>query len=125
MIALDTSSLVSFLAGEQGRDVEALDLALEQKQGVLPPVVLADMLSDPRLPASVAKLLLDLPLLPLGEGFWERAGLLRSRLIRKGRKAHLADSLIAQVCIDHDVPLITRDADFGAIARSSSLRLFP
>lgn len=113
------------MAGEEGADVMAVDLALEQKQGVLPPVVLAEMLSDPRLPASVADLLRELPLLPLQDGFWERSGLLRARLMRQGRKAPLADSLIAQTCIDNDVPLVTRDTDFRPFARLGGLRLAP
>jgi len=29
----------------------------------------------------------------------------------------LADTLIAQICIDHDVPLITRDKDFRHFAK--------
>ena len=125
MIALDTSSLISYMAGDEGADVEAVDLALEHKQGVLPPIVLAEMLSDPRLPGSVADILRELPLLPFHDGFWERSGLLRARLIRQGRKAPLADSLIAQTCIDNDVPLVTRDTDFRPFERVGGLRLAP
>lgn len=29
----------------------------------------------------------------------------------------------SQSCLDHDVPLVTRDADFGSIARVAGLRL--
>ena len=50
MIALDTSSLVAYLDGSTGKDVLAVDLALEQHQAVLPPVVLCELLSAPRLP---------------------------------------------------------------------------
>jgi predicted nucleic acid-binding protein len=41
-----------------------------------------------------------------------RAGLLRAELLRGILKAQLADCLIAQSCIDHDIPLITYDRDF-------------
>ena len=34
------------------------------------------------------------------------------QLLRNGRKAKLADCLIAQACIDNDAPLITYDRDF-------------
>ena len=37
MIAVDTSSLIAFLAGDEGNDVTALDQALALNQGVLPP----------------------------------------------------------------------------------------
>jgi len=46
MIALDSSSLIAYLGGDQGADVDAVELAFEQRQGVLPPVVLAGSTSD-------------------------------------------------------------------------------
>lgn len=123
MIALDTSSLIAYLAGAGGLDVEATGLALEQKQAVLPPVVLCELLSDPKLSRSVRTLFTQLPILGVLEGFWERAGLVRARIIAARRKAPLADALIAQSCLDHDVTLVTRDADFRHFARLAGLRL--
>ena len=125
MIAVDTSSLIEYLSGGEGSDVAAVEIALREKQAVLPPVVLCELLSDPKLLQSVAKLLLEVPLLPILDGFWQRAGLLRSKVIRRSRKAPLADSLIAQVCIDHGVPLISRDADFRHFAQHGGLELLP
>ena len=55
--------------------------------------------------------------------FWERAGLLRAKLAARRSRARLADALIAQSCIDHDVRLITRDSDFRHFARVGGLRL--
>jgi predicted nucleic acid-binding protein len=124
MIALDSSSLIAYLGGEQGTDVDAVELAFEQRQGVLPPVVLSEMLSERRLPLQVRELLLQLPLLEVEEGYWERAGLLRSLALQRGRRAPLADALIAQSCLDHNAPLVTRDADFSGFARLAGLRLF-
>jgi hypothetical protein len=112
VIALDTSSLAHYLAGSSGSDVEAVDMALEQSQACLPPVVLSEVLSDPTRPAGLEKALLAIPLLALKPGYWERAGRLRARVKSAGHKAKLADTLIAQVCIDHAVPLVTRDSDF-------------
>jgi predicted nucleic acid-binding protein len=54
-----------------------------------------------------------------------RAGAARARLIAKGRRARLADALIARSCVDHDVPLVTNDADFAQLAAGSSLRVLP
>jgi predicted nucleic acid-binding protein len=48
----------------------------------------------------------------LEPGFWGRAGRLRPRVIAAGHKAKLADTLIAQSCLDHDVALVTHDPDF-------------
>jgi predicted nucleic acid-binding protein len=125
MIALDTSSLVAYLGGDDGDDIDAVEIALRSQQAVLPPVVLCELLSDPTLPASASRIFRQLPILPVVEGFWERAGLLRARLIAKGRKAKLADVLIAQVCLDSDLPLITRDRDFQHFVPVCNLRLLP
>ena len=74
MIAADTSSLVAFLEGADGDDVELIQSALDHQQLVLPPVVLTELLSDPGLPAPVRSLLTALPQLQLEPGYWERAG---------------------------------------------------
>jgi predicted nucleic acid-binding protein len=125
VIALDTSSLIAYLSGEGGLDVEAASLALEHRQAVLPPVVLSEVLSDPRLRSDVRDLLVALPMLEVLDGYWERAGLLRARTLARRREAALADVLIAQSCLDHDVELITRDEDFKPLATMTSLRLVP
>lgn len=123
MIAIDSSSMIAYLSGAGGRDVSAVEQALEDQHVVVPPVVLTELLSDPELSAKVAQLLLDLPRAEILDGYWERAGALRAKVIRKKRRARLADTLIAQSCLDHDLPLITRDRDFRAFALVSSLRL--
>ncbi len=123
MIAVDSSSWVAYLSGSGGPDVDAIEEALVQRQACLPPAVLAELLSDPKLPASVASLLRELPLLEVSVGFWERTGLLRSRLLAAHRRARLADALIAQSCLDHDLPLIARDSDFLHFARIAGLKL--
>lgn len=123
MVAIDTSSLVAYLAGGAGPDVNAIDLALGDSQACLPPVVLTELLSDPKLPREVAAILRGIPVLGISEGYWNRAGLLRSKLIARRRRARLADTLIAQTCLDHDLALITRDADFRAFAAIASLKL--
>ena len=73
MIAIDASSLVAYLSGAAGADVEAAAIALEHRQ----------------------------------------AALLRAKTLDRGLRARLADSLIAQSCLDHEVELVTRDTEFG------------
>jgi predicted nucleic acid-binding protein len=123
MIALDTSSFVAYLSNEAGGDVDAVEVALAERQACLPPAVLAELLSDPRLPARTAALFRALPQLPVTNGYWERVGALRADVIAQGRKARLADALIAQSCLDHAVPLITRDADFRNFSKVRDLQL--
>jgi predicted nucleic acid-binding protein len=123
VIAIDSSSLIAYLQGDAGRDCNAVDLALNQGQAVLPPTVLAEVLSDPKLSPQVARSLQEIPLLEIVDGYWSRAGLLRATFLRRKRKARLADCLIAQSCLDHQVPLITRDRDFRLIAPDAGLTL--
>lgn len=124
MIAIDTSSLVAYLSGASGQDIQAVELALEMKQAVLPPAVLSELLSDPKLSPAVKSVFTQLPLLEVLDAYWERTGQLRANILSKGLKAALADALIAQSCLDHDVPLITRDPDFRHFVRHGRLRLF-
>lgn len=123
MIAADSSSLIAYLSGHAGGDVDAIDRALRDQQLYLPPVVLTELLSDPKLPPQLASLLRQIPLLEATDGFWERAGGLRSRIIARKRRARLADTLVAQSCLDHDSALITRDLDFRTFAEVADLRI--
>lgn len=123
MIALETSSMIAYLSGEPGIDVEAIDLAMQLKQSTFPPVVLMELLSDHTLSQETVDFLRQIPQLEILTGYWERAGELRARLRRRGLKAHVADTLIAQCCLDHDVTLITRDRDFRHFVRHAGLRL--
>jgi predicted nucleic acid-binding protein len=123
MMAADTSTWVAFLDGTVGDDTLLLDKALQDRQLVMVPVVLTELLSDPKLPPALAASLVDVPLLQIESGFWQRAGALRAKVLSKGRRARLADSLIAQNCVDAGVSLITRDRDFRAFAQATGLRL--
>ncbi len=125
MIAIDSSSWVAFFSDREpeGDDTILVDRALADHQACLPPVVLAELLSDARLPDSVATLLTQLPLLEPTDGYWERTGRLRAKMIARRHRARLADALITQSCVDHDVRLITRDSDFRHFVRLGGLRL--
>jgi predicted nucleic acid-binding protein len=113
----------TFLEGDNGDDVEMLTKALEDRQVVMAPAVLTELLSDPELPSSAAQTLSGLPLMDLRPGYWQRAGSLRAQVLAKKRKARLGDALIAQSCFDGGVPLITRDRDFQAFAQTAGLNL--
>ena len=51
MIAADTSTWIPFLEGERGQDAQMLDKALEERQVLMVPAALTELLSDPKLPA--------------------------------------------------------------------------
>ena len=123
MIAADTSTWIAFLQGDKGEDVQLLDHALAERQVVMVPVVLTELLSDPKLPSPVAKTLSEVPAMEIAPGYWQRAGALRAEALAQRRKARLGDALIAQSCIDRGVPLLTRDRDFRAFADAAGLDL--
>ena len=123
MIAADTSSLVAYLQGATGEDVEKLDTACAAGELVLPPVVLTEILSDPASAKMLRVSLAQIEILELAAGFWARAGETRLTLKQRGLRAKIADALIAQSCIDHDVALITRDAGFRHFAKYCGLKL--
>jgi predicted nucleic acid-binding protein len=123
MIAADTSTWIAFFQGDAGEDVELLARALNDRQVLMAPPVLTELLSDPGIRSEVAKTLSELPLLEIRPRFWERAGALRAEVLAKGRKARLGDALISQSCLDAGIPLLTRDRDFRAFARAAGLTL--
>jgi hypothetical protein len=123
VIAADTSTWIAFLQGENGEDAQLLDEALVDRQVLMVPAVLTELLSDPKLPLAVAASLSEVPPVDLTSGYWQRAGALRAKVLAKRRKARLGDALIAQSCIDRGIPLITRDRDFRAFAEAAKFDL--
>jgi predicted nucleic acid-binding protein len=123
MLCLDTSSLIAYLQGDSGADVELVDQALLDQVGAVSPVTVAELLSQPNLTSTLRQTILELPTLQVTEGFWERAGLLRAKALRSGRRANLADTLIAQSCLDHHATLVTRDRDFKVFVSTAGLRV--
>ena len=123
MIAADTSTWIAFLEGETAPDAELLDQALRDRQVLMVPVVLTELLSDPKLDVNVTGALAELPLLEIQDGFWSRAGAMRADVLAKRRKARLGDALIAQFCVDHEIALVTRDRDFRAFAEAANLNV--
>jgi hypothetical protein len=57
MIAADTSTWIAFLEGREGEEAQLLDQALEDRQVLMVPVVLTELLSDPKLPSGVTETL--------------------------------------------------------------------
>ena len=89
---------------------------------ILPQPVVAELLSAQSLTSDIREMLVPLPMLDIGEGYWARRGL-HAQIVRCGFRPRLADALIAQSCLDHDLTLITRDRDFGYFSRHAGLRI--
>ncbi len=123
MIAVDSSSLIDFLNGAKTPDTDHVRNALRAGDLWLPPPVKTEVLSGRVHGSTAAELVDGVRLLPIAPGFWERAGVNRQQLILKGLRARLADTLIAQCCIDADVSLIARDRDYRHFEAWFGLRL--
>jgi predicted nucleic acid-binding protein len=118
LIAIDTSSLRRWAEHRSGADIDQVREAIRNGDAALPPVVLTEALSKPAVEPVFVAIVMSLGLMSIREGYWKRAGELRSDVLSEGHKAKLADVLIAQSCIDHDVALITHDADFRHFTRA-------
>ena len=110
IFVIDTSSLQRFLAGIVAPDTRAVADAIVRREAHLPPVVVTEALSNRFLDTRAVDQILALPVLKLTDGYWVRAGKMRADVGRQRLKAKLADALIAQACIDHDLlssPMMT------------------
>ncbi len=123
-VAVDSSSMIAYFQGDKGRDVEMIEQLLEECRLALPPVVLCELLSDPKLSKTISHNLSLLPGLEITQNYWQRVANIRSKLISKKIKSRLADSMIAQSCIDYNVALISRDKDFKNFEKYFELKLF-
>lgn len=123
MIAADTSIVLAFLTEAPSPLTNQLAKAMVDEALVLPPPVVAELRSGLRGEAAVDLILGKAPLLPLMDGFWDRAGRTRRLLIENGRKARMLDTLIVQCCLDAGVPLLARDRDFKAFVDYCGLKL--
>jgi predicted nucleic acid-binding protein len=123
MIAVDSSTLIAYINGDAGPDVDRFDGIIGNNDIALPPVVLTEVLSQPNLPSGHWQMIRDIPLLDIDKDYWLRAAETRKKILSRKLRARLADTLIAQSCIDHDVALITRDTDFRHFAKHCGLKL--
>lgn len=123
LVSADTSSLVRYLEGRDGPDVERIQSAFDHDNFRLTPPALAELLSYPKPRALLEQMLAQTPVLPLDDGFWLRVGQNRRTILALGLRARLADALIAQCCIDAGLPLIAHDPDFRHFAAHCGLTL--
>lgn len=123
MIAADTSSVINFLARQDTPDARLVEAAFRAETLRLPPPVVVELLSSPKAEPALRGVIDMAGTLPVSERFWTSAGESRRRLLSLGLKARLADTLIAQCCIDAGIPLITRDSDYRHFAEHCGLKL--
>ncbi len=121
----DTSEWIEYFAG---RPAPLLDHALAAGLVVVPPIVVAELLSGVRNAADrepLTDLLRDLAMPAADVDHWVRVGALRASLLARGIAVSTPDAHVAQCALDRDAPLLTRDAVFSRIASVTALRLAP
>lgn len=123
MIVIDSSAFISYFNGDKNKVTDNVESLLEANRAAIVPVILVELLSEPTLPEELQTNIIALPMLEPLVGYWARAGMMRAKILGKKLKARLADTLIAQMCIDHDLPLLTLDSDFEKFAKHCGLKL--
>ncbi|MGH7388115.1 MAG: PIN domain-containing protein [Candidatus Rokuibacteriota bacterium] len=122
-VVVDTSVWIDFFAG---RPAPGLEEALAQGSVVLPPLVVAELVSGAtrsRDRTAIAELIHELPVHETPVDHWIRVGELRRSLRGKGISVSSVDAHVAQCALDRDATLLSRDAVFGRITRVAELRL--
>lgn len=122
-LIVDTSVWIDFFGG---RTIPLLEDALALGTVVLPPIVVAELVSGARKKSdrmALVDLLEDLPIHETPRDHWIRVGELRRRLMEKGNPISTPDAHVAQCALDRDAPLLSRDHAFSTIARHMPLRL--
>jgi tRNA(fMet)-specific endonuclease VapC len=122
-LVVDTSVWIDFFSG---RSLPLLEDALALGAVILPPIVVAELVSGARKDsdrAALVDLLEDLPVHETPRDHWIRVGALRRRLLDVGEPVSTPDAHVAQCALDRDAPLLSRDRAFDRIARHAPLRL--
>ena len=122
-VVADTSVWIDFLAG---LSTPSLEDALSQGSIVLPPLVVAELVSGARQQREREAIEYFIEKLSLHEtplAHWIRVGELRRSLKGKGLSVSTPDAHVAQCALDRDAVLLSRDAVFARIARLTPLRL--
>ena len=122
-VVVDTSVWIDFLAGHS---VPALEEALQNSLVILPPLVVAELISGARREKEkneIEQLIGKLPVHETPLAHWIRVGELRRTLQNKGCSVSTPDAHVAQCALDRDAVLLSFDSVFTRIARLSPLRV--
>ena len=106
--------------------VRELIRAIETGQSIYSTgLVLQELLqgfSGPKARSQILDRFSALPLIVPGRDNHIRAAELRNKCRRAGVQIQTIDALLAQLCIEHDLLMLTTDRDFEAIGKHSELK---
>jgi predicted nucleic acid-binding protein len=113
-------------APSEAPEVEALVRAIGSGEPILTTgLVLQELLqgfSGPKARSQILERFAEIPLLRPERDDHIAAAELRNRCRRKGIQIGTVDALLAQLCIRHELTMLSADADFKRVARASELR---
>jgi predicted nucleic acid-binding protein len=124
-VVADTSVWVELFAG---RPAPGLIEGLRQGSVVLPPIVVAELISGARQArdrAAIQGLVNELPLHETPLEHWPSCRDLRRRLAERGVSVSTPDAHVAQCALERDAILLSRHRVFARIAKVSALSLQP
>lgn len=111
-----------------GVEVQALVRAIETGEAILTTgLVLQELLqgfAGPKQRKTLLERFAALPLLVPDRQDHIEAAELRNHCRRSGAQIGTIDALLAQLCIRHDLTLLTTDGDFRHVARRSALKVW-
>ena len=122
-VVVDSSVWIQFF---RGRELPALEEALSEGRVLVPPIVIAELVSGATSRGDskkVADLVQDLELVETPRAHWIRVGELRRRLRSRGLSVSTPDAHVAQCALDVRGVLLSTDAVFRRIERLTELRL--
>jgi predicted nucleic acid-binding protein len=122
-VVIDTSVWIDYLAGEK---IQSVDDAVANKLAVIPPLVVAELVTGAATISAreaIGELLQEAPVHETPLGHWIDVGMLRGSLARKGVNVTVPDAHVAQCALDRDALLLARDTIFADIAKHAPLRL--
>lgn len=122
-VVADTSVWIDFLAG---RPAALLEDALAQAAVILPPIVVAELVSGARRATdrrAIQALIEELPIHETPLEHWVKVGELRRHVRDRGLSLSTPDAHVAQCAIDRDAVLLSRDSIFARIASITRLRV--
>jgi len=118
---IDTSVWIDWIRGRETAATRLLDHLLDEGEAWLAPVVVQELLQGARSERELEELrreFIDQPMLAATAATYAHAGTLYARARWQGitiRSPH--DCLLAALAVEHGMPLLTADRDFGVVAR--------
>jgi hypothetical protein len=88
------------------------------------PVVLTELLSDAKLSSEVARTLSEVPLVQIETGYWQRAGMLRAKVlvwwscsfVRHAAESEVLIEALFDFYVDAEGAVLVAQGDYGDVA---------